>query len=799
MVAQFMNGVCDTYVCQDASGILASQFANGSFPGINYADQSRNSWDPVQHWNKVGTMAASMHCPCSDAAGGAFPPNSSFVASIHQASTFWYANPWIKSENWWWPDIGLPMSLARAYILFYDNLYPTEVTNSSLIFLNADWQHGNPETWSGQNNQWGQEIEVWRGVVSQNTTAIDEGFSAMWAALRVIPASANPDNGMHADGSFHQHGPLLQTGTYGAGFSGDVLQLLPLVSGLTWDLSDAAREALVFYTLEGQRPTVRWNGQSGENAAAFWDVNVKGREITRPPSGSCQFSSSWADTLPLLSPASQARHDEMIAWVASFTGQSKQHVQLSKYFWLSDYLSVSTQDFSIGIRTHSTRTFSSECVNSENLQGWHQSAGFVSVRRTGDEYSRRDSIFPVWNYTLLPGVTARQVADEKECSTVKQMGLSSFVGGAADGVAGASAYAETSNDFGGESESTHLTARKSYLVSDFGLAVIISNGTLDTAQAVATTLTSAMAPASDAPAGMQPAVGTLQTPSGAPVPAGDTSYPASTVAWAASDGVVYAPIPLSACAPEPASLETNTPTFEYPVHTVSGSVNGSWQRISTSQSPAPVSRSIFSAFLAHGSIASHPIDLAYVALPSNVSANEAEAAVASAQASITASACATSGNGIAAVHTLRYTDKETGLVTMSATAFPATAQAPAGAATLSAPGVGITGITHPSAWLVRETASGVSITVSDPTNTAGSSGLRVNATLAGVQASMAMTAPQLVGATKPSNYDGIVSATEWAGAGISCTPNGANTDVSVVLPMGINMAGSGITVECPKA
>ena len=60
-------------------------------------------------------------------------------------------------------------------------------------------------------------------------------------------------------------------------------------------------------------------------------------------------------------------------------------------------------------------------------------------------------------------------------------------------------------------------------------------------------------------------------------------------------------------------------------------------------------------------------------------------------------------------------------------------------------------------------------------------------------------APQLVGATKPSNYDGIVSATEWAGAGISCTPNGANTDVSVVLPMGINMAGSGITVECPKA
>lgn len=800
VAAQFIGNICDTNVCDQAADLIASQLANGSFPGINYHDTSRNVWDPANHWNNMAVMTASLHCNCSATGSGAiasYPPTAEVVSSVHLASKFWFDNQaWIKSENWWWMDLGLGMAVARTLAVFRDFITPWEVANSTQIFLNADWQHGNPSTWSGENNQWGQEIEMWRGCISENVTAVDEALGAMWSTLKIIDADANPDNGIHADGSFHQHGPLLQTGTYGAAFTGDILQLLPLVTGLQWDLTVGARQALIFYALEGQRPTVRWNGLSGDSAAAWWDVSVKGREITRPPAGSCEFSSSWAATLPLLAPSGQPRHEEVVAWVGSFSGASGQQLAIAKYFWLSDYLTVATEDFAVSVRTHSTRTFTSECVNDENLQGWHQSAGFVSVRRSGDEFSRRDSIFPVWNYTLLPGVTARQVADETECNTVKQMGLTSFVGGVADGVAGTSTYDERSNDFGGVGEASALTARKVHLVGDFGLAVLVHNGSLPTGQPVATTLTSAMAPDTSAPDGLQPTVSTTTAGAGA-VPQGEATYPASTVQWVASDGVVYAPLPVSPCGSR--TLDAGPETFQFAMHTVNGAVNGSWQRISTSQSPAPLTRDIFTAFLAHGAINETPLGFAYLALPGNVSAGEAASAVEAAQAATVATVCTQQGYaGVGDVHTIKHTSPATGLVTIAATAFPGDAATLGRGADKGAPAgvagavTGVTGITRPSTWLVRETAQGLVVSVADPANTPG--GMRVNATVTGVSASGG--ALQLVGATAPDNYDGVVSASEWAGAGGRCEPGSAGTVVTVVLPGGPNMAGAGVTITC---
>ena len=779
-MAQFMAAAsCGTF-CRDASDYASAQLSNGSWADIDYADKSRAGWKPAAHWSRMVTLGASMRC-------GNQTPDSA-VPAFHRAASFWFKRR-PKSENWWYMELYQPMTVGQAYVLAYDHLLPDEISLGVEIMYKAEWQTGPKSTWSGQNNQWGQEAEARRAAVTNNVSAADEAFSAMWAAVTLIPANANPDNGIHADGSFHQHGPLLQSGTYGAAYTGDVLALLPLVSGLRWDLSGPARRALIFYALEGQRPAVRWNGRAGSGSAATWDVLAKGREITRPPEGSLPFETSWASGLALLAPKGTQRAAEVSAWSASFSGRSGEPFSGAKHFWLSDYLTVSAGDspsapggFSVGVRMHSTRTFSAECVNEENLQGWHQGAGWTSVRRAGDEYNRGGSVFPVWNYTLLPGVTARQGAGEKECGTVKQMGLSAFVGGLGDGVWGLAAYDQVSNDFGGAGESTPLRARKSYLVTagtaaGAGLLSLVDGASLPTGQPVATTLTSTMlALPGDSDALPAYGVGT-----GAPrtLPNGSYELDASP-AWVSHDGVVYAPI---------GTGNGTAPAFPSPITVVNGPVNGSWRRISTSQSDAVVSRHIFTAALAHGALPRSGLTFAFAALPSGAGAKAAGAAAEAAQESLTAVACALESGG--AEHRLTAPGGA-GLVR-----FPADSVAPLPASPCAVPaegGVALSNASDASAWLARvggSSGSQLFVSATNPLNKA----MSVTAFVSGVVAS-STTPLLLLGGTDPANYVGLVEEGEWAGSGVTCTPHGGGTLVSATLPGGVSMAGASVTGEC---
>jgi len=70
-------------------------------------------------------------------------------------------------------------------------------------------------------------------------------------------------------------------------------------------------------------------------------------------------------------------------------------------------------------------------VNSENLQGVHLSDGALYVYLTGHEY---DTIFDVWNWYRIPGISVDYGAGVLDCSHTSYIGLNSFVGGTTDGM-----------------------------------------------------------------------------------------------------------------------------------------------------------------------------------------------------------------------------------------------------------------------------------------------------------------------------------------------------------------------------
>jgi len=85
----------------------------------------------------------------------------------------------------------------------------------------------------------------------------------------------------------------------------------------------------------------------------------------------------------------------------------------------------------VDLKMFSTRTRNSECVNSENLQGLHLSDGSLYVYITGHEY---DTIFSVWNWYRIPGITVDYDLGVLDCAETGYIGLTEFVGGTTDGM-----------------------------------------------------------------------------------------------------------------------------------------------------------------------------------------------------------------------------------------------------------------------------------------------------------------------------------------------------------------------------
>lgn len=122
----------------------------------------------------------------------------------------------------------------------------------------------------------------------------------------------------------------------------------------------------------------------------------------------------------------------------------------------------------------SARIENTECVNSQNIFGFHLSDGAVYTHITGNEYT---DIFASWDWNLIPGITTDYGNTPLYCGGARRTGLDKFVGGASDGTVGIAAQRYT-NPFNG-----NLRFQKAWLFLDDGVQHVLVNNMTSTSMA----------------------------------------------------------------------------------------------------------------------------------------------------------------------------------------------------------------------------------------------------------------------------------------------------------------------------
>lgn len=387
-------------------GLLARQRDDGSWPDLDYADQSRAQWDPGRHVGRLKTLAVAWADPDSPLAGEA-----KALAAIGRGLRYYHGLAFPYEVNWWWPEIGVPMNVV-AILTTVGHALPKEEVEVAVRLVGEPLRDGWPATFTGTNLVWRAGIDLVRGAFLGEVPRVRLAAAEMVDEILITTAE-----GVQPDGSFHQHGPQLYSHGYGASFSADLAQWAWVLGGTPWAFPPEKIAVVETNLLDGQQWMIR---------AGFRDPMTMGRNIARPGATSVRYR---ARNFPLiamrmveLDTPRQAEHQALLDRLWNEPGAKP--LTGTRVFWRSDYAIHRTPEAMLAIKAASTRVRTTESGNGENLLGANLNDGALLIVRHGDEYM---DIFPLWDWERIPGTTSVHPTDLPDYVDI--FGGHDFVGG----------------------------------------------------------------------------------------------------------------------------------------------------------------------------------------------------------------------------------------------------------------------------------------------------------------------------------------------------------------------------------
>lgn len=350
-----------------------------------------------------------------------------------------YASGKSAYGNWWFWEIGVPRRAADVYTLLGSAADP--VPKASLLAA-ARYFAPNPAR-RGRSATGMLETGANLADKALNTALrgpLDETEADIVAARDALSGGPNPANslfarvtsgdGFYADGSFIQHGYLPYVGTYGVVALSGVGQVLSLLNGSPWAVSDPAL-GTIFDNVHRALSPYLLNGRVMEV--------VRGRAVSRVferdyDSG---FGALTA-TLTLAESASGAQASALQSlvkgWVDRYRGpdystgsfalagavqllklredasvRATPPLVLTQFHAAHERLIHRRERWSFSVNTSSARIGRFEWGNTENGRGWYQGDGqaFLYVDAEPGQFS--DDFWPTVDSLALPGITASAV------------------------------------------------------------------------------------------------------------------------------------------------------------------------------------------------------------------------------------------------------------------------------------------------------------------------------------------------------------------------------------------------------
>ena len=340
-------------------------------------------------------------------------------------------------QNWWHWQIGAPVALNDIVALMYIDLTPTQISN----YMAAIYYAQPSVTMSGANRLWESKVIAISGINNKDSARVAAGRDGTSALFPYVTTG----DGFYADGSFVQHNFYAYNGGYGASLLAGISELLFLLHGSTWDVTDPNRANVVQWIYDAYEPFI--------SKGNLMDM-VRGREMSRHFNQDLDAAVEVIAAIIRLAdvaPSADADAFERMTkyWLQldtdkTFLGKVPVDLIVAAKETLSDTSITARGEltghwqfpgmdravhlrpgFGFGISMFSNRIGNYEAINAENNRGWHTGDGMTYLYNN-DLSQFNDNFWPTVNNYRLPGTTVLQNTTQ----TANSRSDKTWVGGA---------------------------------------------------------------------------------------------------------------------------------------------------------------------------------------------------------------------------------------------------------------------------------------------------------------------------------------------------------------------------------
>ncbi len=351
---------------------------------IDYETANRSVWPAANHYARLLAILIG-NSPDRLKNDGVYREKT--VGALR----FWLARDF-SNPNWWYNDIGVPKNIGDIALLLYEAMDDETLEKAVGIVSRGSMAVCSDisEKWTGTNLLWGGVNTIKHALLTD-----DEALFAK-AIERISREISIGTEGIQSDGSFFQHGRRLYSGGYGRSFAYDIAQLVYLLQGTKYQFAKERLHLFLTHVLDGLRYMTRGDAL---------DIAAINRELARE--NAVQTGLLKRALLLMDQVADIPRKEEIKAYIASTEG-GKQW-EGTKFFDQAMMLCHHSRGVYVGAKFASCDLSDQDSCNSEGELCLNMTYGtHISVMRDGSEYM---NIMPLWDFSKVPGTTARSETD----------------------------------------------------------------------------------------------------------------------------------------------------------------------------------------------------------------------------------------------------------------------------------------------------------------------------------------------------------------------------------------------------
>ena len=392
---------------------------SGSFRDINYADSSRVYWMPVRHLERINHFTEVYINPISR-----YYKLDYLYNIIVKGLEYWNKqNPYCN--NWWFNEIAVPQQIGLILLnMRSPDAQKLPVVLEKELIKKMEDSVKEPRYFTGANRTDIVTHWIYKACLTKNEIDLQKAV-----ALFFEPLHYSLSEGIMIDNSYLQHGRQLYIGGYAIRFLDSITRIAYLLKGTKYALPNEELNVLCKFARDTFFRSIR--GQC-------FSFNVVGRNISRK--GALNETSRVIPIARRLMEIDMQHQKEYESVIKRLNGERAPSYSIETshiHYFYSDYSLYTCPLYTFDVRFSSSRTRKCESLNNENLKGYFLSEGSHCLLMSGNEYN---GLFPVWNWTRIPGVTAPQIEDIPRVKD-GDFGTSGLAGGVSDSIVGVTAYA----------------------------------------------------------------------------------------------------------------------------------------------------------------------------------------------------------------------------------------------------------------------------------------------------------------------------------------------------------------------